>query len=332
MPLVNPTNAIADRCCDNCDTPRTKLQFQENHIRLLQGPLEEDATCAICQLPYGSEDLSALLLDNPCVIVSMPHCSHMFGQACLARMCWTAEQDTTTNCPLCRTTWWYNGCSSQTEQERRRVCEFWAKQYQCDYNTTRWSIYKEPEYAGLYLPLALEEAEDKDTLFHNLRLALQLPVFENTLEVLRDQCKITTIVEAAFDPQAIREQRFTHIDVFKFNNYHLDTYRMSMAMYLTLFSWRGTRLLELYRSNNKGVPCDEEGATTEAIVKSWMATFPDDEEKWVNLIVRALWVADAPDRPDDEETGESDRDAETNGNEEGVTAEDEEGDGEGPRL
>lgn len=302
---MSPTIQADDRCCDKCDTPRTLLQFQENHLKPLHGPLEENATCAICHEPYGTEHLSALMRDDPVVVVGVPHCNHTFGAACIDRLRWTAKGETTTQCPLCRTPWWFNRARIETEVDRHRVSEYWANVYQCDYNTVRWSISSEPEYAVRYLPIALEEVEYKDALYGNIGIALQLPVIEELLTKLQEESSIFKISDAVFDPSHLIKQRFSTIDVFKFNNYHIDLVPLAAAIYLTLFSWRGMRLLELYCSKSAEAPLEKERAATEKIVRSWMEVFPDDEENWVDFVVRVLWYADPERTFDDRDAGDA---------------------------
>ncbi|KAF2818722.1 hypothetical protein CC86DRAFT_153197 [Ophiobolus disseminans] len=145
--------------------------------------------------------------------------------------------------------------------------------------------------------------------------------FNNFWKELQAQCKTEIIAEANFDPHKYREQPFIHSNVFRFNNYHLALDRLPLAIYITLFSWRGARLVELYHSKSLGVPGEERARTVDAIVKSWMETivkswmetFPDDSEQWVDLVVRALWYAD-PDRVVIEgENGESEYSGDSDG-------------------
>jgi len=92
-----------------------------------------------------------------------------------------------------------------------------------------------------------------------------------------------------------------------------------MAIFFTLFSWRGIRLLELYQSKSAGVSVEDKEQNTKEIVQEWMETFPDDQEKWVDLIVRALWLAD-PGRdlyPDDSEDYDFEDDEDDDGGEDG---------------
>ncbi|KAF2818721.1 hypothetical protein CC86DRAFT_153196 [Ophiobolus disseminans] len=103
MSAETPTKAMEDRCCDKCDTPRSLLQFRKNQMWITSRPEGDDDMCAMCQSPYGSEDLTSLLVDESCTINDFPHCNHTLGSACLNRMFRTAEVDTTITCPLCRT-------------------------------------------------------------------------------------------------------------------------------------------------------------------------------------------------------------------------------------
>jgi len=75
---------------------------------------------------------------------------------------------------------------------------------------------------------------------------------------------------------------------------------MSLAIYITVFSWRGTRLLDLYQSESFGLPEEQKTNIVEVIVRSWMEMSLDDDEQWVDLVVRALWYAD-PDKVDNKD-------------------------------
>jgi hypothetical protein len=316
VPEGTNTTAANERCCDKCDEPRTWEQFRFNHMWLPEHPVEDDAVCAICHEPYGNEDLSNLLVDHACAILGIPQCTHIFGYDCICSMIHFADEDATTRCPLCRTPWWYNedsGSGPITEQDRHIQSEDWAERCQRDYNTMRWILFQEPDYADAYPPMALEEAAWKRYIFYGLRAALQTLIFEEMIAKLRENCNINTIAEAIFEPYEAMSQPFQLTAVFQFNNYHLQTDRIALAMYHTLSTWRGSRLLDTYRISRKEA-VEDEVAVIQAMVESWMATFPDDNESWVSLVLMALWVAD-PDwigdegdewHDDDEEDGGDD--------------------------
>jgi hypothetical protein len=135
-------------------------------------------------------------------------------------------------------------------------------------------------------------------VFYGLRAALHTPIFEEIIAKSRDECKVNTIAEAIFEPYEAMSQPFQLTPVFQFNNYHLQTDRIALAIYHTLSTWRGSRLLDMYRIARKDV-VEGEVAVVQAMVGSWMATFSYDNESWVDLVLRALWVAD-PDWIDDE--------------------------------
>ena len=82
---MSSTTATTKRCCEKCDTSRTYRQFMKNHTNkfIRSAPRKEEDTCVICQLPYGSENLSLRMLDHCLVVTNLSGCTHIFGAACI---------------------------------------------------------------------------------------------------------------------------------------------------------------------------------------------------------------------------------------------------------
>ncbi|KAF1937342.1 hypothetical protein EJ02DRAFT_307304, partial [Clathrospora elynae] len=61
----------------------------------------------------------------------------------------------------------------------------------------------------------------------------------------RQQTHDITLAEVMYDPRDELNWSFA-VDPFTFNNYHLNASVMAFAIFRTVYSWRGLRLLDMY--------------------------------------------------------------------------------------
>ncbi|KAI4629853.1 uncharacterized protein J4E87_003040 [Alternaria ethzedia] len=299
---MSTTPAENDPCCTKCSTPRTYSQFVANHTSTKQPNLfSEQDTCAICQLPYGSENLALQMLDKPLAIINLPGCNHILGSACVHQMSLDTSSGSSRRCPLCRTEWWQQPeyySDNVSESDRHDISEAIARCWQSDYSTARYHIYGEPEYAAVYPPRGLDELQQKLDFKNRIGDAVTTDVIEKRIQDLRKE-SVVGLGELSYDPYKVLRGN-TMVDPFAFNNYHLRVPDLGFAIFRTLVSSRGFRFLEMYRDATRGKHKDGDVACLVAVEEEWMEMFPKDERQWVRLILNVLWIADLDDSEDAE--------------------------------
>jgi hypothetical protein len=281
-------------CCEQCDTPRTYDQFIANHTTSKPlGLFEAHDVCAICQLPYGSENLAFEMLDMPLEITNILGCRHVFGSACVKQMSWDNIDGRHQCCPLCRTEWWLEpdplNCDI-TDAIKHRRSENIARDFQTDYGTARHLLYNEPEYADSYVPFGLEELWSKLNLTRMIGSALATEAIQKRIQRLQEG-RIISIAEIAYHPKKVLEGNLM-VDPFTFNNYHLPINSMKHAILGTLGSMRGSRLWQMYRDVVPQMNGVRDESYLVAIEDEWMKMFPNDQRDWVGLVLNILWIVD----------------------------------------
>jgi hypothetical protein len=285
-------------CCEQCNTPRTYDQFIANHT-FSKPPeqFEEDDVCAICQLPYGSENLAVQMVDIPLVILNIPGCRHVFGAACIKQMTSDPTTGRHQRCPLCRTDWWEEPdyyADDVNDNIKHTVSEAVARSWQTDYCTARYFLYEEYTYADAYPPLGLEELLSKIQLKRIIGGAVETEAIQKRIQELQGS-HVISIAEIAYHPEKILVGP-AHIqqlvDLFTFNNYYLRIPDIAHAIFRTLVSARGFRLGRMYCDAVGDGHKDRDASCLVTIENEWMEMFPKDERDWLRLILNVLWTAD----------------------------------------
>jgi len=284
------------RCCDKCDAPRTYRQFMQNHTTTpkLPAPEEEEERdiCAICRLPYGSENLSLMMLDSRLAVTNLAGCKHIFGAACVK---WLSRDSCTAlhqRCPLCRTEWWHEKDPTDPDtddQTKHTMSEQLARHWETDYSTARYFMYREQEYRHVYPPLERVALLASLKMRQAIGTAVMTDAIQLRLRKLQEKY-VLTIAELAYDPMEVSLEHLMY-DPFTFNNYYLSASCMRSAIYQTLTSMRGERLWQMYRDMVRGTQAGHEEYSLGAIERVWMQMFPGDEGDWVRFLLQVLEVA-----------------------------------------
>ncbi|KAH6878146.1 hypothetical protein BKA58DRAFT_89642 [Alternaria rosae] len=203
---------------------------------------------------------------------------------------------TSRRCPLCRAEWWQQPnyySVNVSDKDKHDISEAIARCWQTDYSTARYHICGEPEYAGVYPPLVLEELRSKFDFKRSIGDAVTMEVIEKRIQDLR-KASMIELGERAYDPYKVLKDN-AMVDPFAFDNYHLRVPDLGFAVFRTLISTRGTRLQGMYRDTTCRKHKSRDASRLVAVAKEWMDMFPKDGSDWVRLILDVLWIADLGD-------------------------------------
>lgn len=163
---------------------------------------DDDVECAICQQPYGSENLAVMQRDAKYGVTGYPNCNHMFDRACVKQLIRLTEKSWV-RCPLCRAEWCYIYDDDDSESHPLALRHFYTEKtillYALDYASLRYYLYHEPEYEASRLDgtsvgdgiSAIEMIEGAVAWRSEFRDALHTPKFAARLAELRYNCSAT---------------------------------------------------------------------------------------------------------------------------------------------
>jgi hypothetical protein len=244
-------------------------------------------------------------LDTPYRVTGIPHCSHVFGFACIEQHIRLTSAGWV-QCPLSRANWCYicsaDDCASHPPCLWAYYTEKTMLLYALDYATVRYFLYSEPEYDGLRLLettnwYGVQRMNTAWMFRDRYRDKLQTPGFEKRLQELRVTCK-ETLEEPGFDPWDMAALGLEGCaNPLAFTNWHADTETLFQAIVHAFYHRpRGNRIQLAFCQDVKseackggdGIPC-RDLVFTESM-KAWsVVRAEDDEEDFTRFMLELSW-------------------------------------------
>jgi len=322
-------------CCARCHHPPTTEDFLANHLTPKPSATrthtvaehDVDHECAICRLPYGSENLAVMQVDHPYQVTGHRTCNHTFGRACIEQL-FRVSDNGYLRCPLCRAYWcWVFGLWNGV-QDPISLQEYYVEKQQLIHSRDFWTTMDYVYPADMDVRAEASRKHSYWQLNHEstfrwvTRRELERPEFVERIAKLQEQCK-ATLKNPGFDPWDPSALLMVSVEnPLAYTNWHALRETLVQAIfYAACRSPRGERICdviyEVYYSDTSSLNEEElKQKAFNAAKDDWRVVWDDgDEEDFIDMLLEMTWAYGEYVRQ--EVDGSPDTASESSGGEEG---------------